>query len=103
VGLRFIPGSNLDFEVGVRAKLVPSAFAALKWTRPWSDGDVHTYPFVKLYAHPILDSARAAVWLSIGERPVGHAIVHVCGLGTQHRGNRLEPDVHPGLRACGDP
>jgi hypothetical protein len=50
VGLRFIPGSNLDFEVGVRAKLVPSAFAALKWTRPWSDGDVHTYPFVKLYA-----------------------------------------------------
>jgi hypothetical protein len=49
-GLRFIPGPDLDFEAGVRAKRVPSAFAALKWARAWSDGDVHAYPFVKLYA-----------------------------------------------------
>jgi hypothetical protein len=49
-GFRFNPGSGVDFEVGLRAKLVPTAFAAVKWAAGWTEGSVRTYPFVKLYA-----------------------------------------------------
>jgi len=48
-GLRVIPGSDVDIEVGVRAKILPSAFGAVRWARTWSAGSVRAYPFAKLY------------------------------------------------------
>ena len=48
-GLRFAPRAHLDFDLGVRVKVLPSAFAALRWTPEFGAGATHVYPFAKLY------------------------------------------------------
>jgi len=48
-GVRLSPLSHVDFDVGVRVKLRPSAFAALRWTSEFNSGAVHGYPFAKTY------------------------------------------------------
>lgn len=48
-GLRFLPQSHLDFELGVRAKVWPSVFATAKWKGAYTAGNVHVYPFAKAY------------------------------------------------------
>jgi hypothetical protein len=49
-GLRFVPLSHLDFELGARAKVWPSLFAALRWTLEFAVGGLRVYPFAKGYA-----------------------------------------------------
>ncbi len=48
-GLRFSPLSHVEFEVGARAKVWPSAFAASRWASEFNAGSVHVYPFAKVY------------------------------------------------------
>jgi hypothetical protein len=49
-GLRFAPHSHVEFEMGARAKVWPSAFAAVRWASEFSGGPLHIYPFAKAYA-----------------------------------------------------
>jgi hypothetical protein len=49
-GLRFVPGSDVDIELGVQARVWPAVFGAVRWARVSSVGSVRVYPFVKLYA-----------------------------------------------------
>ncbi len=49
-GLRLTPASHVDVEVGVHAKILPSAFGTARWTRDLGAGPLHIYPFAKLYA-----------------------------------------------------
>jgi hypothetical protein len=49
-GLRFVPLAHLDLELGARAKVWPSVFAALRWTPEFTVGGVRVYPFAKTYA-----------------------------------------------------
>jgi hypothetical protein len=49
VGVRFAPRTHIDFELGVRAKLWPTAFAALKWSPEFNPSVVSIYPFAKAY------------------------------------------------------
>ncbi len=48
-GVRFTPLSQIDFDFGVRLKLKPSAFAALRWAPEFDAGSVRVYPFAKPY------------------------------------------------------
>jgi len=48
-GMRFTPLSQVGFDFGVRLKLRPSAFAALRWAPEFDAGRVHVYPFAKPY------------------------------------------------------
>ncbi len=48
-GLRFEPHSRVDFDVGVRLKLKPTAFAALRWAPEYSFGRSRLYPLLKPY------------------------------------------------------
>jgi hypothetical protein len=48
-GVRFAPRSHLDFDLGVRVKLQPAAFAALRWTPEFKAGGFRLYPFAKPY------------------------------------------------------
>jgi hypothetical protein len=48
-GVRFAPFEHFDFEVGVRAKVWPSAFAAATWSSPFTAGRLRVYPFAKAY------------------------------------------------------
>lgn len=48
-GLRFAPRLHLDVDLGVRLKLKPTAYAALRWARDYSAGNLHFYPFAKPY------------------------------------------------------
>ena len=49
-GVRFVPLSHVDFELGVRTKMWPSTFAALRWTPEFNAGALRVYPFAKTYA-----------------------------------------------------
>jgi hypothetical protein len=49
-GLRFTPLAHFDVEVGVHAKIWPSAFGTVRWARELSAGNIHVYPFAKVYA-----------------------------------------------------
>jgi len=49
-GLRLTPLAHVDIEVGVHARLLPSAFGTVRWARDLSAGSLHVYPFAKLYA-----------------------------------------------------
>jgi hypothetical protein len=49
-GLRFVPISHVELEFGGRARVWPSAFAALRWTDEFRAGSVGAYPFLKTYA-----------------------------------------------------
>jgi hypothetical protein len=49
VGARFAPRSHIDFELGVRAKMWPAGFAALRWTPEFTAGTVRVRPFAKTY------------------------------------------------------
>jgi len=48
-GARFVSRSHIDFELGVRVKMWPSGFAALRWTPEFSAGAVRVRPFAKTY------------------------------------------------------
>jgi hypothetical protein len=48
-GVRFAPLLHIDFDVGVRAKVWPSAFAALRWGSEFDAGAARAYPFAKTY------------------------------------------------------
>jgi hypothetical protein len=48
-GVRFGPLAHLDFDLGVRVRLRPAAFAALRWAPEYGAGAVRLYPFVKPY------------------------------------------------------
>jgi hypothetical protein len=48
-GVRFAPLPRVEFDLGVRARLQPSAFAALRWAPVFEAGSVHIYPFAKPY------------------------------------------------------
>lgn len=49
-GVRLMPLSHIDFELGARAKMWPSVFAALRWTPEFHAGALRVYPFAKTYA-----------------------------------------------------
>jgi hypothetical protein len=49
-GLRLTPVAHVDVEVGVHAKILPSAFGTVRWSRDLSAESLHIYPFAKLYA-----------------------------------------------------
>jgi hypothetical protein len=49
-GVRFNPASNFDFDVGVRGRLPPIAFASLRWSKFYPVGRWDVYPFGKLFA-----------------------------------------------------
>jgi hypothetical protein len=49
VGARFAPRTHIDFDIGVRVKLWPSAFAALRWAPEFDPGTIRVYPFLKTY------------------------------------------------------
>jgi len=48
-GLRFVPRSHIDFDIGVRVKLKPAAFAALRWAPQYDIGTAKLYPLIKPY------------------------------------------------------
>jgi hypothetical protein len=48
-GVRFEPRSHVDFDVGMRLRVKPSMFVALKWTPDFNAGVFHAYPFAKTY------------------------------------------------------
>ena len=48
-GLRFLPQAHLNFDLGVRVRLQPTAFAALKWTPDVAIGRMQLYPLAKIY------------------------------------------------------
>jgi hypothetical protein len=47
--VRFKPHVLFDFDIGVRVKLKPEAFVALRWTTELHAGRVRLYPFIKPY------------------------------------------------------
>jgi len=49
VGVRFVPGSRIGVEFGVRGSSSPSAFAALRWAPELDVGALRVYPFIKTY------------------------------------------------------
>lgn len=48
-GLRFAPQTHLNVDLGVRIKLKPSVYAAIRWTPDFVLGPVGFQPFVKPY------------------------------------------------------
>ena len=48
-GLRFAAIPHVDCDLGVRVKLVPSAYVALKWAPDFEAVGLHFYPFAKPY------------------------------------------------------
>jgi hypothetical protein len=48
-GVRFAPQSHIGFEFGVRGKVWPGVFAALRWTPEFHAGALRVYPFAKTY------------------------------------------------------
>jgi hypothetical protein len=48
-GVRYAPLTHIDFDIGVRVKLRPAAFAALRWAPKFDAGTVRVYPFAKPY------------------------------------------------------
>jgi hypothetical protein len=60
VGLRFMSRSHLNFDLGVRARLQPAAFAALKWAPAFQLGNTHAYPLMKIYVESDLGPGASA-------------------------------------------
>jgi hypothetical protein len=48
-GVRFVPHSHVDFDIGVRVKFKPTAFAALRWAPQFDLGSAKLYPLIKPY------------------------------------------------------
>ena len=48
-GLRFSQRSHIDFDLGIRVKFKPTAFAALRWAPQFDLGTAKLYPLVKPY------------------------------------------------------
>lgn len=48
-GLRFAPRLHLNFDLGVRLKVWPSAYAAVRWAPDFQVGSVGFQPFIKPY------------------------------------------------------
>jgi hypothetical protein len=48
-GLRFTPLAQVDLELGVRAKVWPAAFTALRWNPQFDLGPVQGHAFAKAY------------------------------------------------------
>ena len=48
-GLRLTALPQVELELGVRAAISPSAFAALRWNPEFHAGDLKVYPFLKPY------------------------------------------------------
>jgi hypothetical protein len=48
-GVRFTARTHIDFDLGVRMKLKPVAFASLRWTPAFDAGGTRFYPFAKPY------------------------------------------------------
>ncbi len=48
-GVRFEQHSHVDVDVGVRVKLKPTVFAALRWAPQYSFGNSRLYPLLKPY------------------------------------------------------
>lgn len=48
-GVRFAPLTHIDFDIGVRVRLRPAAFAALRWAPELDAGTLRVYPFAKPY------------------------------------------------------
>jgi hypothetical protein len=55
-GLRLALRPRVEFELGARAKVWPSAFAAVRWASEFEAGAVHFSPFGKLYVESGLGS-----------------------------------------------
>jgi hypothetical protein len=49
-GLRFAAIAHVDLDLGVRVKLKPSAYVALRWAHDFEAHGLHYYPFAKPYA-----------------------------------------------------
>jgi hypothetical protein len=49
LGLRLAPVSHVEFELGARAKLLPSAFGTIRWTDEFGAGLLRFYPFAKVF------------------------------------------------------
>ncbi len=60
VGLRFMSRSHLNFDLGVRVRLQPVAFAALKWAPAFQLGNTHAYPLMKIYVESDLGPGASA-------------------------------------------
>ncbi len=68
-GLRMLPATALSFELGVRAKLLPSAFSALKWAPQLRTDWVNIAPLAKLYAESSLGyGASSGIALEHGQQ-----------------------------------
>jgi hypothetical protein len=50
IDVRFASQSHIGFDFGVRAKIWPAVFAALRWTPEFHAGALRVYPFAKTYA-----------------------------------------------------
>ena len=48
-GVRFVPHSHVNFDIGVRVKFKPVAFAALRWAPQFDLGSAKLYPLIKPY------------------------------------------------------
>ena len=48
-GLRFVPRSHIDFDIGVRVKLLPAVFTSLRWAPQFDLGSAKLYPLIKPY------------------------------------------------------
>ena len=48
-GVRFVPQSHISFDFGVRARIWPAVFGALRWTAEFHAGALRVYPFAKAY------------------------------------------------------
>jgi hypothetical protein len=109
-GVRFAPQSHIGFEFGVRARIWPAVFAALRWTPEFHAGVLRVYPFVETYAESGLGfgtsggiaferwsdrwtvrSASYANWVRLATgRDLGLGSMH-CSGGSRHSRQRLHP------------
>jgi hypothetical protein len=48
-GVRFVQHSEYSFDIGMRVKLKPQAYVALRWNTELHAGSMRLYPFVKPY------------------------------------------------------
>ena len=98
-GVRFAPQSHIGFEFGVRAKIWPAVFAALRWTPEFHAGVLRVYPFVKTYAESGLGFGTSGGYcLRAVERPLDRALGELRQLGSQYVRDRLDAVVHRWLQ-----
>src|SRR6202165_878590 len=58
-GVRFVPQSHISFDFGVRARIWPAVFGALRWTAEFHAGALRVYPFAKAYVESGLGSGAS--------------------------------------------